>query len=137
MELPESLIIRRGVILHTELFFATIGHGKFMVIIGEDKENYIGLFFINSNIHRSIANKQELLNLQYPLLKKDYNFLNYDSFLSCTQITKINKEELSKSITKRQTTIKDTLKAEHLQQILTLVRNSKLFTKKEKETFFD
>lgn len=45
--------------------------------------------------------------------------------------------EVAKTITKRQTTIKDTLKAEHLQQILTLVRNSKLFTKKEKETFFD
>lgn len=136
MELPESLIIKRGVILHTELFLATIGHGKFMIIIGEDNENYIGLFFINSNIHKSIANKQDLLNLQYPLLKKDYNFLNYDSFLSCTQITKINKGDLSNSIKKRQTIIKDTLKTEHLQEILTLIRNSKLFTQKEKETFF-
>lgn len=130
------MILKRGTILHTNLFMETIGHGKFMVIIGEDKENYIGLFFINSNIHRSIANKQELLNLQYPLLKRDYDFLDYDSFLSCTEITKISKTILSTSLHNRQTTIKDTLKEEHLKEILQLVRGSKVFTKKEKETFF-
>ena len=47
MILPNSLLIKRGVILHSTIF-EYIDHGKFFVIIGEDEENYIGLFFINS-----------------------------------------------------------------------------------------
>lgn len=136
MDLPDSLIIKRGSILHTDLFISTIGHGKFIVIIGEDDENYIGLFFINSNIHRSIFNKQELLNLQYPLLKKDYDFLDYDSFLSCTEITKLNKVILSKSMSDNQTRFKSMLKDEHLEEVLILIRSSCVFSKKEKEKFF-
>ena len=136
MDLPVSLIIKRGAILHTDLFIGTIGHCKFIVIIGEDAENYIGLFFINSNIHRNIFNKQELLNLQYPLLQKDYNFLEYDSFLSCTEITKLNKVALSKSMSENQTRFKSMLKDEHLKEILNLVRNSSVFSKKEKEIYF-
>ncbi len=136
MDLPTALFVKRGAILHTDLFLKTIGHGKFVVIIGEDKENYIGLFFINSNIHRIIFNKQELLNLQYPLLRKDYTFLDYDSFLSCTEITKLNKTTLTKSISDKQTRLVSTLKDKHLDEILTLVRNSNVFSKREKEKFF-
>ncbi len=42
MILPDSLLIKRGVILHSTIF-EYIDHGKFFVIIGEDEENYIGL----------------------------------------------------------------------------------------------
>jgi hypothetical protein len=95
MKLPESLVIQRGVILHSTIF-EYIDHGKFFVIIGEDEQNYIGLFFINSNINYFNC-KQELFEMQYPLLKRDYSFLDYDSFLCCTEITTLNKQKLSES----------------------------------------
>lgn len=44
MILPDSVLIKRGVILHSTIF-EYIDHGKFFVIIGEDEDNYIGLFF--------------------------------------------------------------------------------------------
>ena len=134
MNLPESLVIQRGVILHSTIF-EYIDHGKFFVIIGEDEQNYIGLFFINSNINYFNC-KQELFEMQYPLLKRDYSFLDYDSFLCCTEITTLNKQKLSESFSTNKTEYKGVLLQEHLDEVLNRVRNSKLFTDEEKETYF-
>ena len=134
MILPDSVLIKRGVILHSTVF-EYIDHGKFFVIIGEDEDNYIGLFFINSNINY-FNRKQELLGMQYPLLKRDYDFLDYDSFLCCTEITTLNKEKLSDSFSTKETEYKGFLQQDHLDDVLTLVRNSKLFTDEEKEIYF-
>ncbi len=134
MILPNSLLIKRGVILHSTIF-EYIDHGKFFVIIGEDEENYIGLFFINSNINY-FNHKQELFEMQYPLLKRDYEFLDYDSFLCCTEITKLNKKKLSDSFSSKVSEYKGALQQEHLDAVLNLVRKSKLFTDEEKEIYF-
>lgn len=134
MNIQNSLILQRGVILHSTIF-EYIDHGKFFVIIGEDNENYIGLFFINSNIN-FFNRKQELLEMQYPLLRRDYNFLDHDSFLCCTEITTINKHKLSESFSTKVTEYKGTLQQEHLDEVLNLIRNSKLFTDEEKEIYF-
>lgn len=134
MDVPNSLVIRRGVILHSTIF-KQIDHGKFFVIIGEDEKNYIGLFFINSNIS-FFNSKPALLKMQYPICKKDYNFLKHDSFLCCTEITTLNKKELSISISNKITMVKGFLQDEHLKDILNLVRTSNLFSDKEKKTFF-
>ena len=130
MILPNSLLIKRGVILHSTIF-EYIDHGKFFVIIGEDEENYIGLFFINSNINY-FNRKQELLEMQYPLLKRDYEFL----FLCCTEITKLNKKKLTDSFPTKVSEYKGALQQEHLDAVLNLVRKSKLFTDEEKEIYF-
>ena len=134
MILPNSLIIKRGVILHSTIF-EYIDHGKFFVIIGEDNDNYIGLFFINSNINY-FNRKQTLFEMQYPLLKRDYEFLDYDSFLCCTEITKLNKKKLSDSFSTKISEYKGVLQQEHLDDVLNLVRKSKLFTDEEKEIYF-
>lgn len=86
MEIPKSLIeskIDRGTILHSTMF-ENIDHGKFFVIVGVNADYVAGFFFINSNINIHIEDKQEQLDMQYPLRKADYDFLKYDSFLSAT-----------------------------------------------------
>ena len=53
MELLATIIsdqLKRGCILHSAEF-AQIDHGKFFAIIGEDGDNVVGAFFINSKIH--------------------------------------------------------------------------------------
>ena len=134
MILPGSLLIKRGVILHSTIF-EYIDHGKFFVIIGEDEQNYIGLFFINSNIN-FFNRKQELLEMQYPLLKRDYAFLDYDSFLCCTEITLLNKLQLENSFASHITEYKGELQQSHLEAVMELVRRSKIFTDEEKEKYF-
>ena len=134
MDLPASLVIDRGSILHSSVF-EYIDHGKFFVIIGEDERNYVGFFFINSDIN-PINRKPEQLKMQYPLRKADYSFLRYDSFLCCTQVSTIGKARLEASLSSGETSVKGKLLEEHLDDVLALVRGSKLFTLAEKATFF-
>ena len=63
MDLPITAItqsIKRGDILLSD--FDGIDHQKFFVVMGVSEDAICGFFFINSNIHRAIFNKQELLS---------------------------------------------------------------------------
>lgn len=138
MELPASAIekiIRRGTILHST-FFEEIDHGKFFVVIGVWEDYVAGFFFINSNIHASLMKKREQLALQYPLRHKDYSFLRYDSFLCATNIIKRSCKEIANSIETQETTIIGELLPHHLNEVLEMVRASKLFSNIDKKRFF-
>lgn len=138
MDLPISLLeksIQRGTILHSTMF-ENINHGKFFVVMGVTQEYIAGFFFINSNIHRSLSNKPDQFALQYPLRHADYKFLKYDSFLCATDILKKKRKEIAESITDGETSIVGILNKEHLDEVLDMVRNSKLFSKIDKMKFF-
>lgn len=138
MELPLELsekLIERGVILHSDIF-PDIDHGKFFVVVGIDEDFVAGFFFINSNINRAIWNKQDQLDMQYPMRKIDYGFLRYDSFLCATNIVTRSRKDLSESIQGNRTSVAGHMKQEHLEDVLEMVRNSKLFSKNEKKRFF-
>jgi hypothetical protein len=134
LELAENLI-ERGVILHSDIF-PDIDRGKFFVVIGVDEDFVAGFFFINSNINRAIWNKQEQLAMQYPMRKADYDFLRYDSFLCATNIITRSRKELSESIQENRSSLVGHMKQEHLDDVLEMVRNSKLFSNIEKQRFF-
>jgi hypothetical protein len=74
--------------------------------------------------------------MQYLLKQGDYKFLKYDSFLCATDILKKERKEIAKSITDGETSIIGNLNKEHLEEILNMVRNSKLFSKIDKMNFF-
>ena len=134
LELAENLI-ERGVILHSDIF-PDIDRGKFFVVIGVDEDFVAGFFFINSNINSAIWNKQEQLAMQYPMRKADYDFLRYDSFLCATNIITRSRKELSESIQENRSSLVGHMKQEHLDDVLEMVRNSKLFSNIEKQRFF-
>lgn len=81
-------------------------------------------------------NKQAQLDMQYPLKANDYSFLKYDSFLSASNLIKKSKYEIVISFEKELTNFVDTLKQEDLDNVLDMARNSRLYSKKEKEMFF-
>lgn len=138
MQLPESLyntVIKRGQILHSENF-VDIGHGKFFVIIGITDDSIVGFFFINSNVNKYLFNKPELLAMQYPMRKEDYGFLRYDSFLCATKILKLNKQDIVSGLQNGTVQIISQLIQEHLDDVLSMVRNSDLFKEREKRLFF-
>lgn len=138
MELPATIIsdqLKRGCILHSAEF-AQIDHGKFFAIIGEDENNFIGAFFINSKINSFISSKPKMLSLQYLLSHKRYTFLNYDSYLCCSEMIPINKSSLVEGLKEQRTTIKGELVADDLENILQMVRSSDIYTELEKEIFF-
>ena len=138
MELPIELYeqeVRRGRIIHS-YNFENIDHGKFFVIIGVTQDSIVGFFFINSNINKYIQDKPDMMAVQYPLLKRDYAFLKHDSFICATEIEEIKKSDIIDGIKNRSVVFVDDLRQEHLDDVLTMVRESKLFDKKEKEMYF-
>ena len=138
MELPIELYekeVRRGRIIHS-YNFENIDHDKFFVIIGVTQDSIVGFFFINSNINKYIQDKPDMMAVQYPLLKRDYAFLKHDSFICATEIEEIKKSDILDGIKNHSVVFVDDLRQEHLDDVLTMVRESKLFDKKEKEMYF-
>lgn len=116
--------------------FEEIGHGKFFVVMGVTKDFIAGFFFINSNIHKSLMGKPEQLAMQYLLKHTDYDFLRYDSFLCASNIIRRHKNYIAHSIAIGKTELVGNLKEEHLKDVLEMARESRLFSKVEKEMFF-
>ena len=77
-----------------------------------------------------------MLNLQYLLSCRKYTFLNYDSYLCCSEMIPINKSLLVEGLKEKRTVVKGELFTDDLENILQIVRNSDLYTDFEKETFF-
>lgn len=137
MDIPVSLIegnIGRGDILLSE--FDGIDHRKFFVVMGVSEENVCGFFFINSNIHPAIFNKQEQLNLQYPMLHRDYEFLKYDSFLCASSVIERKLIDIAEGIKEGTTSIIGKMKDEHVSDVLKMVRASKVISDRYKKMFF-
>lgn len=137
MDLPQELTqsaICRGTILHSTLF-EEIDHGKYFVVIGVSQDCVVGFFFINSNIHPSLRNKPEQWAMQYPMRKKDYPFLRYDSFLCATGFIKRSLKDLAQSLADSKSKIVGTMQESHLKELLQSVRQSKLFTPKDLRDF--
>lgn len=137
MDIPATLIegsIGRGDILLSE--FDGVDHRKFFVVMGVSEEKVCGFFFINSNIHPAIFNKQEQLDLQYPLLHRDYGFLKYDSFLCASSLIERKLSDISSGIKEGTTSIIGKMKGEHISDVLEMVRASKVISERHKKLYF-
>ena len=138
MEFPQAaeLLLQRGSIFHGNIF-PQIDHGKFFAIIGEDDDELIGAFFINSEVNTNIIRTPEQNELQIPLTSSKYNFLTKDvSYLNCADLVRIVKKNLLAHINSRAVTYRATLNELDEAYILDKLRGSDLYTKAEKETFF-
>lgn len=137
MDIPVSFIegnIGRGDILLSE--FDGIDHRKFFVVMGVNEEKVCGFFFINSNINPAIFNKQEQLNLQYPLMHRDYEFLKYDSFLCASSVIERKLTDISEGIKNGTTSIIGKMKEEHVTDVVEMVRTSKVISERHKRMYF-
>ena len=137
MDIPVSVIessVQRGDILLSE--FDGVDHRKYFVVMGVSKEKVCGFFFINSNIHPAIFNKQEQLDLQYPLLHRDYEFLKYDSFLCASSVIERRLSEISEGIKNGTTSVIGKMKENHVTEVLEMVRASRVISNRHKELYF-
>lgn len=126
--------IGRGDIYHSANF-PFINHGKFFVVIGENADEIVGSFFINSNIRNFLMTKPKLLALQVGLGYEEYPFLTHNSFLDCSQIIRISKRDLSSDLASGIASYRGKLRTEDMNTVLDLVRNSEVFSPAEKVFF--
>lgn len=131
MQVPNSLILRKGNVLYGRIFEG-IDHSKFFVVLGEDKNhNLIGFFFINTE--RDIFKKAK--DLLFPVKSADYSFLTHISFIDCSEIKKISSKYIEHKIEDGIIELKGALKEEHLSAILETLRSSDVFSEEEKDLY--
>ena len=132
-----EIALRRGTILFSkELFKDNVGHPKHFVIIGEDDDNYMGYFYINSEIHKCIQHKEQQCKLQYVVRNEDYPFLKYFSYVNCATLMNFSKRHLKDCILNGIAIIEGEPNKFDLDNILKSVRDSEEYTPKEKKTYF-
>lgn len=127
--------VRRGDIFHRFFQTTTPPKPKFFVIVGEDENNYVGYFFINSNINRFVARNEEMNNMQFPIKPADYPFLDYQSFIAGHELATLPKSDLIAELSTGTTQLKGRMKPEDLEMLLNAASQSSLFSPKEKSYF--
>jgi disulfide oxidoreductase YuzD len=130
-----KLQIQRGAIFHSKNI-NNITHGKFFVVVGQDEENIVGFFFINSKIDNSIIANKSFFDMQMPIKKENYPFLDYLSYIDCHEIKKIRKEDFCERIESNDIEYKTILIEEDLRLMMEAVRESIVFSTIEKNNFF-
>ncbi len=123
--------IAPGVILHGPM--EGVDHGKFYIIAGMSGDKCcVCSVIINSEINQFILKRPKLLNRQLEILKKDYQFLKYDSFINCAQPLKSSVTPFKES----SFTYKDTLSDQDLSNVIEQIKLSGTLTEDEMDLYF-
>jgi hypothetical protein len=84
------ITLKIGMVLHMDVPDAGIDHLKYLIVLNQDKtdQNIIGVCLINSELSNITSKKK----FQIEILKKDYDFLDHDSYIDCGVVKKIKKD---------------------------------------------
>lgn len=127
--------VRRGDIYHRHFASTNPPKDKFFVIIGEDERNYLGYFFINSNINNFVLRNEAMVNMQLPIKPSDYPFLTHQSFIAGHQLATLNKDDLIRELSTGVTQYKGRMQANDMQMLLDAALASPIFSPREKNFF--
>lgn len=127
--------IKRGDIYHRHFTTTNPPKGKFFVVVGEDSNNYVGYFFVNSNINNFVARNSKMMEMQMSIKPTDYPFLTHLSFVAGHQLSVLPKMELLKEIQCGKAQYKGRMNEEDMDMLLRAALQSPLFSDKEKNYF--
>ncbi|MCL1932677.1 MAG: hypothetical protein FWF53_02525 [Candidatus Azobacteroides sp.] len=117
--------------------FAGIEHKKYFIVVGLSNDKLcLCSVYINSSILDFIYNKQELLNLQVPIKGVKYDFLKYDSFVSCNTQLKYEFTDIRNWIDSGKCQYIGNIDNEDLSNITFTLIESGLLTQKEIDLYF-
>lgn len=75
---------------------------KIFIIIGQNIEGFsLATLYINTDINFNINFSQELIDLQIPISKKDYSFLDHNSYVDCSKLMFKDKSEIEHILSQR------------------------------------
>lgn len=127
--------IKRGDIYHRYFTTTKPPKYKFFVIVGEDEDNYVGYFFVNSAINPTILRNQRMLDMQMPISPTTYPFLDHSSFIAGHQLSKICKNDLIEELYEGKAHYKGKMTKDDMSLLLDAALQSPLFSAKDKKYF--
>ena len=118
--------------------FSGIEHKKFFIVVGLSHNKLcLCSVYLNSSIPDFIFRKQELLNLQVPIKGAKYDFMKYDSFVSCNTQLKYEVTDIKNWIDSGKCQYIGDIDNEDLDNITSTLIESGLLTQKEIELYFE
>lgn len=114
-----------------------ITHKKFAIYFAnnQNKEGFCGLVIINSVINANV-NRNAYLKSQHVLIdQKRHTFLEYDSFVDCTQIHEFKLQIIIDCLVKDHTRLKGNVSADVLYEVHQKLVNSDLISNKIKRSY--
>ena len=127
--------LKRGDIIHSRSI-CEIDHGKFFVILNICDETVAGFFFINSVVNKFIKDKQEQLELQYPIRPCDYHFLTHDSFICGSNLIEVSVALLYSQFEKGIAKKVGMLHQIDMDNLMNSCRKSKIYSIRTKKCYF-
>ncbi len=74
--------------------------------------------------------------MQNPLLHCDYSFLKYDSFLCASSVIERSLKDIAEGISNHTTMVIGRLRDEHINDVVEMVRASKVISERHKQLYF-
>ena len=109
---------------------------KLFVVLGTSKDKVVlGVVLINSQINPQIFRSATVRAWHIPIMARDYDFLDHDSFVDCTQIFEKSTIELMKSVSETPQIVAGQLNNEDFQHIRQAIKNATTIAKVQKRNF--
>lgn len=98
---------------------------KRFVVLGIDTNgNLIGVVYINSDINWKVIRTEELAQLQHFVTKENNDYLDWDSYIDCSDLFELSYEEVNTSIQNKPQNVLGTVDANDLKTIKEHVKKS-------------
>jgi len=117
--------------------FKGIDHEKYFIIAGLSEDRlFMCSVFINSEIPRFMFSNQKMLNLQVMIKGVKYDFLKYDSFVSCNSLLKYEMKDVLVWMQSGNCRFIGKIDSDDLENITETIISSGLLTDKELQLYF-
>jgi len=119
-----------GQILYILTKFPQIQKNKYLLIVCDNGS--VASFVINSKIHKFKAKNENLRDCQVCIKNSDYNFLDRDSYVDCTKVHIVERENIVTQILNDTSRVKGPIDVTTKEQIVKAVNKARTLTPEQK-----
>jgi len=97
---------------------------RFVVLGFDNNGNLVGTVFINTEINWKVNRTMELAQLQLYVRAEDNDYLDWDSYIDCSELVEIPKNEIATAISTNPANVLGTVNNEDFTSIIEYVKKS-------------
>ena len=128
--------LRPGQVLYLFCGFTNPPKDKYLVLAHPGARSLV--FVVNSQIHPFIANRGHLLGCQVRLNDSEYDFLDHDSYVNCSEVIDyLTDREIREQISADVSRVKGELSASTKRKIVRVVQEAKTISPRHKRLIVD
>ncbi len=129
-----NIDIGQSILIKVDNF--NISYDKYIVLIGFDKEHLdCGTVIINSEINENLFPTNDLKSLHVEIDVQNHSFLEYNSFINCSEIKAYPKQQLINLLKTNPERLVGNISVDVLKKVHITLMNAKTITNFEKKKF--